>query len=245
MNMGAAGGSRLHDLEERFLALEPELPESAVKESLSLLHGMIGETLRLATVGTAGPAGSAVGSGVGADAAELWRTAPPMQGERKAPGLPVGTVAPDFTLRDGTGGEVRLADLRGRPVVVVFYPLDWSPGCSQQLDLYRQELAEFEARGAALVAISVDSVYSHGAWAAVRGIPFPLLSDFAPHGEVARRYGVWRDADGHSERAVFVIDAEGVIRASFVSPYLHHLPDFDELLAALDEVAVGEEVPAR
>jgi alkyl hydroperoxide reductase subunit AhpC len=72
-----------------------------------------------------------------------------------------------------------------------------------------------------------------------------LLSDFAPPGEVARRYGVWRDADGHSERAVFVIDAEGVIRASFVSPYLHHLPDFDELLAALDEVAVGEEVPAR
>ena len=88
---------------------------------------------------------------------------------------------------------MRLEDLRGRPVVIVFYPLDWSPGCSQQLDLYQQELDEFRARGAELVAISVDSLYSHGAWAAVRGITFPLLADFHPKGEVARAYSVWRE----------------------------------------------------
>jgi len=237
----APGGSRLHELEERFAALEPELPESAVKESLSVLHAMVGETLRVAAGAPTPGLGGAAG---GPDIAQLWRTAPPMQGERVSPGLPVGTVAPDFTLRDAGGNEVHLADLRGRPVVLVFYPLDWSPGCSQQLDLYTQELAEFEARGATLLAISVDSIYSHGAWAAVRGIGFPLLADFAPRGAVARRYDVWREADGHSERAVFVLDAEGVIRAAFVSPYLHHLPDLDELLAALDAVAVPEEVTA-
>jgi peroxiredoxin len=165
-----------------------------------------------------------------------------MQGAQVAPGLAPGSVAPDFALRDATGREVRLADFRGQPVVLVFYPLDWSPGCSQQLDLYTQEVAEFQARGAALLAVSVDSIYSHGAWAAVRGIPFPLLSDFAPRGEVARRYAVWRETDGHSERAVFVIDGEGVIRAAFVSPYLHHLPDLDELLRALDAAATREEV---
>jgi peroxiredoxin len=237
----AAGASRLHDLEERFAALEPELPESAVKESLSLLHAMVGETLRLAATTAAPPPAREPGT----DPVDLWRSAPPMQGERVAPGLPVGAVAPDFALRDATGREVHLRDFRGRPVVLVFYPLDWSPGCSRQLDLYTQELAEFEARGAALLAVSVDSIHSHGAWAAVRGIPFPLLSDFVPRGAVARRYDVWREADGHSERAVFVIDAEGVIRAAFVSPYLHHLPDFDELLRALDAVAAREEVAAR
>jgi len=122
-------------------------------------------------------------------------------------------------------------------VVVVFYPLDWSPGCSQQLELYQQEIDEFHARGAELVAISVDSLYSHGAWAAVRGITFPLLADFHPKGDVARQYSVWREPDGFSERALYVVDADGVIRYSHVTPYLHHVPDIYELLEAVDEVA--------
>jgi len=128
-----------------------------------------------------------------------------------APGLAVGERAPDFALPDAEGRLVRLSDFRGRPVVLAFYPLDWSPGCSQQLDLYQAELEEFHKRGAVLLGILVDSLYSHGAWAFVRGLIFPLLSDFHPKGEVARRYRVWREADGFSERALYVVDGEGVI----------------------------------
>ena len=121
--------------------------------------------------------------------------------------------------------------------VLVFYPLDWSPGCSQQLDLYQHDLAEFTQRGAVLLGISVDSIYSHGAWAAVRGITFPLLSDFHPKGAVAQSYRVYRDRDGFSDRALYVVDADGVIRYSHVSPFLNHVPDIRELLGALDRAA--------
>lgn len=175
---------------------------------------------------------------------ELYRSAPPMRGERIATGLPTGVPAPDFELRDAQDRPVRLADLRGRPVALAFYPLDWSPGCSVQLELYQQELDEFTRRDVQLLGISVDSIYSHGAWAAVRGITFPLLSDFAPKGEVARRYGVWREQDGFSERALYLLDAGGVIRYAHVSPYVHHLPDFHELLRAMDEVSSREEARA-
>jgi peroxiredoxin len=146
----------------------------------------------------------------------------------------VGTSAPDFALPDASGRKVSLSDYRGHPTVVVFYPLDWSPGCSQQLDLYQEELDSFTRRGARLLAISVDSIYSHGAWAAVRRIEFPLLADFHPKGEAAQRYDVYRDEDGFSERAVFVVDEQGVIRYAHVSPFLHHVPDIYELFAALD-----------
>jgi peroxiredoxin len=160
-----------------------------------------------------------------------------MEAEAISEPLSPGTRAPDFGLRDPSGDVVRLSDFRGRPLVVVFYPLDWSPGCSQQLDLYQQELDEFRSRGAELAAISVDSLYSHGAWAAVRGITFPLLADFHPKGAVARDYSVWREPDGFSERALYVIDATGDIAYSQVSPYLHHVPDIYELLPVLDELA--------
>lgn len=174
------------------------------------------------------------------DVRELYRTAPPMEGERIADGLPVGAVAPDFALPEASGERVRLSDFRGTPVALVFYPLDWSPGCSVQLELYQQELAEFASRGIQLIGISPDSIYSHGAWAAVRGIRYPLLSDFHPKGEVARAYRVWREADGFSERAVYLLDGEGVIRWAHVSPQLNHLPDFGELVAALDLVRAPE-----
>jgi peroxiredoxin len=139
---------------------------------------------------------------------------------------------------------VRLEDFRGQPLVLVFYPLDWSPGCSQQLDLYQQELEEFSRRGARVVGISVDSTYSHGAWAAVRGIRFPLLADFDPKGEVARKYHVYRDDLGFTDRALYLVDADGVIRYSHVSPFLHHIPDIYELFAALDGLKAGASEPA-
>ena len=112
-----------------------------------------------------------------------------------------------------------------------------SPGCSRQLDLYQHELDEFGKRGADVVGISVDSLYSHGAWAAVRGLTFPLLADFNPKGDVARRYKVWREAEGFSERALYVVDENGVIRHSQVSPKLQHVPDIYELFEALDRLA--------
>jgi alkyl hydroperoxide reductase subunit AhpC len=106
--------------------------------------------------------------------------------------------------------------------------------------LYQQEHEEFASRGVQLLGISVDSLYSHGAWAAVRGIRFPLLSDFQPRGEVARAYNVWRGNDGHSERALFLVDADGIIRWTHVSHRLNELPDFGELLSALDRVTMRD-----
>jgi peroxiredoxin len=157
-----------------------------------------------------------------------------MEGDAVSTPLEIGQVAPEFALPDANGRTVRLSDFRGRPVVLAFYPLDWSPGCSRQLDLYQQEIEEFQRRGVELVGISVDSLYSHGAWAAVRGLKFPLLADFNPKGEVAKRYNVWRDKDGFSERALYVIDDTGVIRYVHVSPKLQHVPDIYELLEVLN-----------
>ena len=132
-----------------------------------------------------------------------------------------------------------MSEQRDRRIVLVFYPLDWSPGCSQQLDLYTQEGDQFESRNALVIGVSVDSIYSHGAWAAVRRIPFRLLADFNPKGQVARQYRVYRDEDGYSERAVYIIDEAGMIRYSHVSPYLHHVPDIYELFGALDALQTG------
>jgi peroxiredoxin len=226
----------IHDLEQEFAGLAGEIPESPEKRAISLLHGIVMEMWR-----TQGAEVSANGDGASAwlDVAELYRSAPSMEGEAVNTPLPPGTTAPDFELRDPSGNAVRLRDLRGRPVVIVFYPLDWSPGCSQQLELYQMEIDEFRRRDAELLAISVDSLYSHGAWTAVRGLTFPLLADFHPKGAVARDYSVWREQDGFSERALYVLDADGVIRYSHVTPYLHHVPDIYELLEAVDEAAAA------
>lgn len=222
----------LHDLEQQFLELASEIPEGAQKEALSVLHGIVMEVWRSLERDHAPAAGVTT-----RDIADLWQAAPAMEGQALNSPLPVGTPAPDFALPDASGNMVHLSDFRGRPVVLAFYPLDWSPGCSQQLDLYEQESDEFASRDAQVLAISVDSIYSHGAWAAVRGLSIPLLSDFNPKGEVARRYQVWRDDDGFSERALYVIDPQGQISYSHVSPYLHHIPDVYELLDAVDAAA--------
>ena len=232
---------RLHDLEEQFSALEAQIEDSPQKQAFSVLHGMIHEVWR--SLRNSGATPMEYGLNI-QDIANLYRQAPSMEGPAVNTPLATGTPAPDFALPDASGRLVRLSDYRGKPVVLVFYPLDWSPGCSQQLDLYQSELAEFERRGAQILAVSVDSIYSHGAWAAVRGITFPLLADFSPKGEVARQYHVYRDQEGFSERALYVIDGDGIIRYGHVSPQLHHVPDVYELFEALDGVVQPETVAA-
>ena len=132
-----------------------------------------------------------------------------------------------------------LSDFRGQPVILVFYPEDWSPVCSDQLGLYQAVLPEFQKTGAVLIAISVDSAWSHLAFAKDRNLHFPLLADFEPKGDVARAYHVYRGDEGTSERALFVIDADGVIRWSYVSPVGVN-PGADGILRALEELNGGE-----
>jgi peroxiredoxin len=228
---------RLHELEEHFTGLATQIPDSPEKQALAVLHGITQELWR--NLRQQGAPLAEQGLQL-QDIADLYRHAPPMEGAAINQPLPVGSPAPDFALPDCSGRVISLSEHQGQPVVLVFYPLDWSPGCSQQLDLYQQEWEEFQHRGAEVLAISVDSIYSHGAWAAVRGLSFPLLADFNPKGEVARRYNVYRETDGFSERALFVVDGEGIIRYSHVSPFLHHVPDLSELLTTLDELTARE-----
>jgi peroxiredoxin len=150
--------------------------------------------------------------------------------------LPPGAEAPPFALSSTPDQKVSLADLRGKPVILAFYPADWSPVCGDQMALYNEILPEFHRAGAQLLGISVDGVWCHAAFAATRKLRFPLLADFEPKGEVARSYGVYRVGDGTSERALFVLDAAGVIRWSFVSPVGIN-PGADGILDALDNLA--------
>jgi Peroxiredoxin len=149
--------------------------------------------------------------------------------------LPAGTEAPDFTLKCTADQSLTLSEFRGSPVVLAFYPADWSPVCGDQMALYNQILPEFKKFGAEMVGISVDGVWCHQAFAEARNLHFPLLADFEPKGEVARKYGVYREADGFSGRALFVIDGEGVIRWSHLSPVGVN-PGADGILAALEDL---------
>jgi peroxiredoxin len=148
-----------------------------------------------------------------------------------------GEEAPDFTLPSGPDSTFHLADHRDRPVVLAFYPADWSPVCSDQLSLYQAIIHEFDAYDAALAAVSVDGVWCHAAFAETRGLTFPLLSDFEPKGAVSRRYDAYRSQDGFSERALFVLDAAGRIEWREVVPPEQN-PGADGILRALDEMAV-------
>ncbi|HVE78766.1 MAG TPA: peroxiredoxin [Gemmatimonadaceae bacterium] len=162
-----------------------------------------------------------------------------MTPDRPSAALPTGTPAPDFSLKDGPDRTVTLSALRGRPVILAFYPADWSPVCGDQMALYNEILPEFQRLGAELLGISVDSVWCHKAFAEARRLRFPLLADFEPKGEVSRRYGAYRAGDGVSERALFVIDREGIVRWSHVSPPGVN-PGADGILTALE----GLEQPA-
>jgi peroxiredoxin len=155
---------------------------------------------------------------------------------RTTDGPLVGTLAPEFTLHSTPDQSVSLREFRGRPVILAFYPADWSPVCGDQMALYNEVLDEFTRFDAELLGISVDGVWSHVAFAHDRHLRFPLLADFEPKGDVARRYGVYRAQDGTSERALFVIDAEGIVRWSYVSPVGIN-PGADGILRALESIA--------
>lgn len=149
--------------------------------------------------------------------------------------LPAGGVAPAFALPSTPDSQVSLAELRGQNVVLVFYPFDWSPVCGDQLALYNELLDDFTALKARILGISVDSVWCHAAFSAARKYRFPLLADFEPKGEVARAYGAFAGAEGAAERALFVIDAAGRIRWSYLSP-MDVNPGADGILAALESL---------
>lgn len=154
--------------------------------------------------------------------------------------LKAETQAPDFTLPSGPDEKVSLSDYRGQPVILAFYPADWSPVCGDQMALYNEVRPEFERFNAALLGLSVDGVWCHRAYREHRNLHFPLLSDFEPKGEVARKYGVYRDGEGVTERALFVIDGEGRIAWSYVSP-IEVNPGADGILNALESLS-GKEV---
>ncbi len=145
----------------------------------------------------------------------------------------VGQDAPDFTLRDQDGKKVTLSDLRGQTVVLVFYPLDWSPVCTDQLSLYQDSMSEFEKKGATLYGVSVDSAFSHKAFRDHLGIEFPLLADFEPKGEVARKYGMYMEKHGTNERGFVVIDADGKVKHVHKSPSPLEIPATNLILDAL------------
>ena len=134
---------------------------------------------------------------------------------------------------------VALSDFLGRPVVLVFYPADWSPVCGDQIGIYNEIAADFAEYQAQLLGISVDGVWCHRAFTETRHIHFPLLADFEPKGDVSRRYGAYREKDGFSERALVVVDAQGIVRWSYLSPVGVN-PGADGILAALDALTPGQ-----
>ena len=127
--------------------------------------------------------------------------------EQCAP-LPPGTPAPDFTLPRSSYASVSLADVRGRRVILVFYPADWEPVSQEQLTLYQDYLAEFARLGAVLFAISTDHIWCHGAFARATGIHFPLLADAHPQGAASRAYGAYDEQAGSNARTLFVLDED-------------------------------------
>ena len=156
--------------------------------------------------------------------------------------LAAGVAAPQFSLQATPDQRVSLSDFRGKRVILVFYPADFSPVCRDQLSVYNELLARFRQHDAHVVGISVDGVWCHGAFARERQLHFPLLADFEPKGAVAKQYGAYRDADGICERALFVIDEQGIIRWSYLSP-IGVDPGADGILDALAAME-GKDQPA-
>jgi len=149
--------------------------------------------------------------------------------------LSAGTPAPDFSLHVTPDQKLSLKELRGRPVILAFYPADWSPVCGDQMGLYNEIRPEFHRFGAELLGISVDGVWCHAAFVKDRKLHFPLLADFEPKGAVARSYGAYHAEDGVCERALFVIDKNGVIVWSYCSPMAVN-PGADGILEALENL---------
>ena len=150
--------------------------------------------------------------------------------------LAAGTTAPDFKLPATPDQSLSLGDFKGRPVILAFYPADWSPVCGDQMVLYNEILPDFREHGAELLGISVDGAWCHDAFTKDRRLRFPLLADFHPKGAVARSYGAYREEDGVCERALFVIDGNGIIHWSYLSPIAVN-PGADGILEALEDLS--------
>jgi peroxiredoxin len=159
----------------------------------------------------------------------------PSKGSKKPIILNAGTKAPDFTLKSTPDQTVSLRDFRGRPVVLAFYPADWSPVCSDEMGLYAQVMPEFKKYNAQVLGISVDGIWSHLAFAKDRNLNYPLLADFEPKGATSKAYGAYEADAGESARALFVIDKKGVIKWSMLSPDGVN-PGADGILSALEKL---------
>jgi peroxiredoxin (alkyl hydroperoxide reductase subunit C) len=147
--------------------------------------------------------------------------------------IAAGEPAPDFSLSDQDGETVSLADYRGKKVLLVFYPFDFSPVCSDQLSLYQEVKPELEEKGLTVLGVSVDSPYAHKAFQEKLGIDTTLLSDFEPKGEVARAYGSYIDAVGMANRTLVLIDEEGTVAWAYESPSPGEFPGANMIFDAL------------
>jgi peroxiredoxin (alkyl hydroperoxide reductase subunit C) len=147
--------------------------------------------------------------------------------------IAAGEKAPDFTLRNQDGRDVSLSDFRGKKLLLVFYPFDFSPVCSDQLSVYQEVKPEIEAKGVEMVGISVDQPYAHKAFREKLGIDTTLLSDFEPKGEVSKAYGSFIDAAGMSNRTLVLIDEDGTVEWTYESPTPGESPGANVIFDAL------------
>ena len=151
--------------------------------------------------------------------------------------IEAGTRAPDFTLEDQDQNEVSLSDFAGTKLVIAFYPADFSSVCTAQLSIYQEVIEEIEERGAKLIGISVDSVFSHKALQEELGLSIPLLSDFHPKGEVARAYGALIEKRGHANRSLVLVDEDGTVAFSMAAPTPLEIPGANVIFDALEEIS--------
>ena len=159
------------------------------------------------------------------------------QSQQQSPttALQPGITAPDFTLRTTPNQSISLNQYHGNPVILVFYPADFSPVCGDEMTLFNELLPEFQRLNTEVMGISVDGVWCHLAFSKEKNLKIPLLADFEPKGEVAKKYGVYRKKDGIAERALFLLDKDGIIRYSYVSP-IGVNPGADGVLKALESI---------
>lgn len=149
--------------------------------------------------------------------------------------LQQNNVAPDFTLFATPDQKITLSDFKGKNVILAFYPADWSPVCSDQMALYNEMLPYFKKYDAEIFGISVDGRWCHLAFSKDRNLHFPLLADFEPKGATAKKYGVYNEESGECNRAIFVINKEGIIEWSYLSPKAVN-PGADGILEALENL---------
>jgi peroxiredoxin len=147
--------------------------------------------------------------------------------------IAAGEPAPDFTLRNQDGEKVSLSDFRGRKLLLIFYPLDFSPVCSDQLSVYQEVKPEIEAKGVTMVGVSVDSGFAHKAFQEKLGIDTPLLADFEPKGKVARAYGAYIEKTGHANRSLVLVDETGKVEWVYESPTPLEIPGANLIFDAL------------